>query len=1093
MSERISNLNSSQISINNIDNNNIVNNDSNLNAHRQDSVNGNQGIGQNQPDPGVHDYLNGNANSSMVEGRGQANNFAQRHEVISGKDWDFTDAESVRDLAKESFNNIKNTISGKAVLDDLDKKVSLGIAQLLKDNAANQNSQANDELLTELTALKEEIRNLKAARAKLTNGLSSTSEENDPIADLKIMKKTLRVFRYETQKIMNNKNPQTMKMDFFEGKLRGIQNFFTFGVKDHVTEQDFDIVNNLEQQIRSKLESINNKIQQMKPGAEMLKLPDDFSLESTMEQTLEISHRTNDQIRIFEKEQASNAALKAMLTPYAEKGGQRTVEFTAGLGAFIGLGIDAVTAGIRAGARFKVTGDIQCKGKGHPIEVTFRIGGGLEAKGLAKFGNEAAKTGVKAEASAGGLVTHFVTRTYPTLEDMMLDIDRCKLATSRTLGDAIVGRIKSFGKLVGNLGVKFFRFLGRHSGEVMQTNREYLDSLKTRGVINALDGILAKRANPLVVAERKGWTGHVQGQAGVGIGLGLTGSLNINASAEHQSDFAVKSKIFTPFARIVTSAENEEALRKLLRAGPDGVTKLQIPSDEKDLAKLFDDIIGTLKNDSRLHDESWAKVANMIRTLMIAVEIRCRRGLISRAEADRLLTRMTSPSVKIPHDIFREYLMEGTVGGKPAKIRNSAQVKVKLSILNDVTDGMTKGIGNVFAKAVAKGAVGEMRHQIGLDSSYQYVFTSEKPSPSSPDIRPWENDVKTSHSLVVTNTTPFRAIIDYAIKIQANNGQPPENQEEVTLEGSLMDSGTEALKEAGKSAASKMIVNTLIAGAKESVKQAVISYLSVPGNVDKILDYIQKNAGAAFETVLKVVAWAAKHPETALEIAHQAVAIVKGTTSLSESERTRTVKFNYINGEMESVSVSTNKSSSLGVNIDPLGVGLGVGLDVKYTVTESLNDHGILVKPTMNSLLSLTESFMLANSTVKTIENSESLKNYISRNIKPIKDNYWSLIDDKTLQTYIQAKELCAHDPVLKEKLESAWQKLHTVDENSPDNEVVDALHDFLMATTRAYRVTLPVEEEVLEESEDSSVIDLDSDDSFSVNSSRSSIQMLEV
>ena len=106
MSERISNLNSSQISINNLDNNNIVNNDSNLNAHRQDSVNGNQGIGQNQPDPGVHDYLNGNANSSMVEGRGQANNFAQRHEVISGKDWDFTDAESVRDLAKESFNNI---------------------------------------------------------------------------------------------------------------------------------------------------------------------------------------------------------------------------------------------------------------------------------------------------------------------------------------------------------------------------------------------------------------------------------------------------------------------------------------------------------------------------------------------------------------------------------------------------------------------------------------------------------------------------------------------------------------------------------------------------------------------------------------------------------------------------------------------------------------------------------------------------------------------------------------------------------------------------------------------------------------------------
>lgn len=325
-------------------------------------------------------------------------------------------------------------------------------------------------MLNSLTKLKEDIANLRGARAKLTKGLSSSAEENDPMAQLQIMKKTLRVFRYETQKILNKNNPGFKQMDFFEGKLRGIQNLFTFGVKEHVSEQDFEDIKALESKLESDLTDLNSKLQRINSEYGKVCLPDDFALESTIEDTLEISHRTNDQIRIFEKEHAHKDVLRKIITPYAEKGGKRTVEFTAGLGAFIGLGIDAVTAGVRAGARFKVIGEINCKGKGHPIEVTYRIGGGLELKGLAKFGNEAAKTGVKANAGLGGDFTKFVTRTYPTVEDMILDAERCKLATSRTVGAVIVGVIKKLGSGIGSLGTNFFRFLGRHSGEVMQSN-----------------------------------------------------------------------------------------------------------------------------------------------------------------------------------------------------------------------------------------------------------------------------------------------------------------------------------------------------------------------------------------------------------------------------------------------------------------------------------------------------------------------------------------------------------------------------------------------------------------------------------------------
>lgn len=165
---------------------------------------------------------------------------------------------------------------------------------------------------------------------------------------------------------------------------------------------------------------------------------------------------------------------------------------------------------------------------------------------------------------------------------------------------------------------------------------------------------------------------------------------------------------------------------------------------------------------------------------------------------------------------------------------------------------------------------------------------------------------------------------------------------------------------------------------------------------------------------------------------------------------------------MESVSISSDKNSSFGVNVDPLGVGLGVGFDVNYTVSESLNDRGILVKPTLNTLLSMTESYMLSDTSVKTVENSEALKNYLARNIITIKENLASIIgSDKSGETYRLAMLLASNDEPLKEKLESSWDKLMNMDENTPNNELVDALHDFLIAANRAYRITLPVDDEI--------------------------------
>ncbi|MDY6421137.1 MAG: hypothetical protein SPL03_11400 [Succinivibrio dextrinosolvens] len=82
---------------------------------------------------------------------------------------------------------------------------------------------------------------------------------------------------------------------------------------------------------------------------------------------------------------------------------------------------------------------------------------------------------------------------------------------------------------------------------------------------------------------------------------------------------------------------------------------------------------------------------------------------------------------------------------------------------------------------------------------------------------------------------------------------------------------------------------------------------------------------------------------------------------------------------------------------------------------------------------------------------------------------------------------LASNDEPLKEKLESSWDKLMNMDENTPNNELVDALHDFLITANRAYRITLPVDDEIRNSLADSI------EDDESENSRESSFVPLEV
>ena len=392
---------------------------------------------------------------------------------------------------------------------------------------------------------------------------------------------------------------------------------------------------------------------------------------------LELSHLTNDQIRDFQDADASTASLRDIVGEIAIKGGSRKVEFNAGVGALVGLGFSAAfTAGVRAGARFRVVGEIEAPGKGRPISVTFRIAGGLEGKVGVVLGPGSELSGTKAEGRAGGEISHFTTRSYATADDLILDARRCQLATCVTVGGLFLSSLKFLGRGIGTLGTKFFRWLGRKSGEVKQDNAQYLQTLKDRGVAGALDALLAKRANPVIVAERKGWNVRGQAQGKIGADFGGIVEAGISGGSSIERDFKVDSRAFAPAARVIRAAKDETALSALALPEPDsGFTRPVVHVTGAPVAQAlengFEDAVREAKEASKrgivfADKAGFARAAYKIRNLMLATELAARNGTITRGQADRLLARYSNPDVKFPPDIYRTYFMAGAGAAKPA-------------------------------------------------------------------------------------------------------------------------------------------------------------------------------------------------------------------------------------------------------------------------------------------------------------------------------------------------------------------------------------------------------------------------------------------
>ena len=1023
-------------------------------------------------DPAVENVVHNGVGPDLNNGNGQAAQFAANHRVGAGRDWDMHSAEGMLETAQNAVKHIKDWMASEKDFTDFDKALStaaMGIA--VAKQGAEPDKAAG--LVQALGEFKQILQELKSARAALTDAVKDGSGASDPREAIAEIRKTLRVFRYELQREMGKAGWDAGKMGFNEGNLRALQNFFTFKVGSKVTETFARIVG-LEERFQDALANVRNRMRELDRTQPPPIPPAGLKLANVVTDALEVSHRTNEKIRDFQDADETASTLRGIVGPLVQKGGSRKVEFSIGVGALIGLGIPkTATAGLRVGARVRITGEINAPGKGRPISVTFRFTGGGEAKLALEAGKKTEIAGAKAQVTGGAEASYFTTRTYATLDDLILDADNCKLATSRTIGGAIGGWAKkALSCTIGALGTKFFRWLGRKSGEVKQDNVAYLRSLKERGVVGALDGLLAKRANPMIVGRRYGGTFGLRGEMKGSVNLGA-GALDLGASASgsFERDFKVTSRSFTPLAHVARGALDVQALNALMRPGPDGGQPGPVPHYTAASPAALADMLQAEFEKAVLHAEEaaerskgmfhrtdlvgFARAANEIRTLMLATELAAREEKLPRDIADRFLARYSNPRVKFPEEIFAEYMMDGTGAAKPAKIRTSASASVKVGLLKNKTDDLTKDIGNSFVKAVANGGVQEMRHQVGLDTKVQYRFTSEKPVKAD-DPRPWENVPRTVHELSITASTPARVIIDAITKTYANKGGRLEDRSPNLGK----DIAVGLAKDIGKDAATGALYATLpgfiLASVKETAIAAVKKWLADPENVRKLVEFALEHAGDAVELLVNAVEWVADHPDLTL----YAVGAIRGASSIGESERSKVLQWSFMDDEFESITVLSQKTNKIGVNVDPVGIGTTVGFDFSYSVTETIKDREYGPTRPLLSFLAKTEEFLSSETGLQRAGNGEALKNWLAKHFVGVQNLLRSLTNPATVvkntQIYANAFERVVNNDLLREALQDAWRTATTLPADATDDAKLDAAHRLLVALVEAYHYTPP-------------------------------------
>ena len=1038
----------------------------------------------NQPpheDNALNQAVNNNNNVNH-EPQGQI--IAANHQMQVGHDWSFADAKGLKEITANAASKIKENIEGKQRLEQLKRDVTTHfqekaallnkeiikldeqINQLKKDDpkkAVLENQIAkNIKMIESFEPKKNEILGnidkLMAARAKISSGIPSKFDDANPADALNKIKRSLRVFRYEVQSIASDKKLNVEKMNVLESAFRSIQHFFKKGsVSHHVTSSEIDNVIKYEKEIIKQIDTVNLGLDENKK----ITLGNDFKFDSNLNETLEVSHQTNNQIRNFQKAEKEAESIRNVFRHIAEKGGSRKVEFSVSAGAMFGLGLEVSEASVKANAKFTVSANVNCLGKNGQVDVTYTYSPSLQGGISFKGGKESKYAGLSADGNAGLSYSYSSTRTYPTMDDFVLDAKNNKLTRSKPVGEMILGAVLLPGKFlygVGKLGVKK---LGAHTGDVNKTNLQYLEQLKQRNMIAQADSCLLKRANPNIIATR---TVHsVDLSAGGSVKANLSKDvldIGLGLNIKHSRDLKVTSKSFSPFAKTVRNTVDVDTLKGLNRTHP--VNDTEVPLVKADqLSSKFNQILLDLGSKRSLKGSEARVFANNIRNLIISAEVARRNGEITDENCDKLLQKFSNFDVRIPVATYREYLMDFQEGASAAKKRTTIEESYTFTVLpnmmksiDEQTKHLTGSIGGDILQSEIKQVAGEYRNKLNLDTNIKIGVTFE--SPNAKDPRPWENRDKVTIDLNMNKSMLVNQLIEGITKTV---------QKHVKNDKTVEHGVAKQLK----SEVAKEILPSVVVGfASEGVKNNIMQWMTKSEHVDTLANYVIKNQSSTIEDIVNRLDFCIKHNKdlsklTPEELKNETVAKLYGDSSKIQGEHSanKSVSFSLVDGNLETISVKTTTTDKFGVNIEPKGVGIAPTFNLSYSISESVKDRSFFVNFSLLTLLSQTEGKILSDPTLNPSYKTEGVKNVIANNFYATKKVFTNITKNPEAQKLFNDAKLIAaekNDIVTKKLLDDAWMECANLNENSNKDDIVNSGSKLLIAMTLAYRSNLPVD-----------------------------------
>jgi len=272
---------------------------------------------QQEPvDPGLDQAIQNNPQNQLAGGNGQAEGFVARHELQTGKDWDLTKAKGLLELTQKSVERIKADVSGTKLIDGFANEMKQAVNSAIQAHPGGQ----VEPLVQDLRDLIETLAELKHLRAGLVKDIKDGSENPDADQALAEIRKSLRVFRYSVQKTVNEALPfwvHVEKMGTLEGAMRSIQNAFA---DKPITKEIFNQISEVERRAAALTGAIAHKMADIAPEIALPVIPNKFTLVSSIGNTLELSHRTNDQIRGYQDAKSNESRLRGMLEPITKKG-----------------------------------------------------------------------------------------------------------------------------------------------------------------------------------------------------------------------------------------------------------------------------------------------------------------------------------------------------------------------------------------------------------------------------------------------------------------------------------------------------------------------------------------------------------------------------------------------------------------------------------------------------------------------------------------------------------------------------------------------------------------------------------------------------